>query len=285
MDAVRFALQELPLWAVGLLLIALLFAAAALGRAWRARVDLSHKEPGDPSVIISASLGLMALLLGFTVSMAVNRFDNRRAAVVQEANAIGTFLLRADLMPADERMTTLQSLDRYVDARTRVAEAGMSREGVAEARRIAAGATAEMWNNVLDVRESVPDPAVKLLLVESANMMFDMGSARDAAIEARLPSTLVLLLVFFPAASMVLIGYASGKAVGAHFMASTEMIVLLTLTLLLVLDLDRPRSGTILTNEQPLMDVQEQVKEALSRTPTLALSTPLADGDPTTPDS
>ncbi len=283
MDAIRFSLQESPLWLVGLILGGLLAAAAALGRAWRARVDREEKDPGDPAIMISASLGLMALLLGFTVSMAVNRFDNRRAAVVQEANAIGTFLLRADLMPTNERYRTLQSLDRYVNARTRVAQAGLSRERVAEARRIASDATAEMWDNVMEVRESVPDPAVKLLLVESANMMFDMGSARDAAIEARLPSTLLLLLIFFPVASMMLIGYTGGRAVGMHFMASTEMILLLTLTLVLVLDLDRPRSGTILTNEQPLFDVQQQVKDALSKTPSLAISAPLAEGDLSTP--
>jgi hypothetical protein len=275
LDAVRYALQDLPLWLVGIGLVGLLWGAAGLGLAWRARVDRSQKDPGDPSLIISASLGLMALLLGFTVSMAVNRFDNRRAAVVQEANGIGTFLLRTDLMPAAVRAETLQELDRYVDARTQVSRAGISKRDVVEARRAAAVATGEMWDNVIRVRDTIPDPAVKILLIESANMMFDMGSARDAAIEARLPSTLVLLLIGFPVASMVLIGYGSGKAAGVHFLASWEMIALLALTLLLVLDLDRPRGGTILTNEQPLLDVQAQVKNTLSKTPSVAMSAPL----------
>ena len=79
------------------------------------------------------------------------------------------------------------------------------------------------------------------------------------ALANRLPPTLVALLILFPVASLVLIGYVSGQLVGAHFLASTELILLLTLVLLLIGDLNRPRSGTISTPQTPLLEVQAQI--------------------------
>ena len=74
-----------------------------------------------------------------------------------------------------------------------------------------------------------------------------------------------MLLILFPVASLVLIGYSSGDSVGAHFMASTELIVLLTLVLLLIADLNRPRSGTIATPIAPMLDVEAQLKASIAR--------------------
>ena len=71
----------------------------------------------------------------------------------------------------------------------------------------------------------------------------------------------MVLLILFPIASLVLIGYVGERSVGVHFMASTELILLLTLVLLLIADLNRPRSGTILTPMTPLLDLERQLHE------------------------
>jgi hypothetical protein len=256
-------LDGLPLWALGLLLFALFWVAAWVGRLLN-RNDTGTEKGGDPSLIISASLGLLALLLGFTVSMAVSRYDLRRTAVLQEANAIGTFLYRTDLMPPAIRAQTLDALDRYLAARVQVGAMGESAETVSRAKAVGSAAQAQMWRAVLAARAAVPEESVKLLIVESANQMFDMATARDAALGNRLPPTLVALLLFFPVASMVLIGYASGRTIGVHLMASTELILLLTLVLLLIADLNKPRSGTIMTPQAPLLELKSQLKAALA---------------------
>ncbi len=254
-------LNAQPLWINGLILFGLFWLAAFIGGLLH-RPESKKEDSGEPGLIVSASLGLLALLLGFTVSMAVNRYDNRRMATLEEANAIGTFLYRTDLMPADLRAKTHAALDRYIDARLEVGGMGEQTEDLAKAKRITAEAQAQMWREVLAVRAAVPEESVKLLVVEAANQMFDMATARDAALAARLPTTLVLLLLFFPIASLLLIGYVSGKSIGVHLLASTELIVLLTLVLLLIADLNRPRSGTILTPQQPLIDVRTQLDAA-----------------------
>lgn len=250
-----------PLWLVGLLLLAVFTAAASLGRWLRVRLE-RPEDSGDPGLIVSASLGLLALLLGFTVSMAVSRYDGRRAATLEEANAISTFIYRTDLMPAALRHSTLAALDRYVAARISAGRMGESSEALARAHEDSGEAAARMWRYMVAVGPEVPDTAVRILLVESIHEVFGTAMARDAALANRLPPTLVLLLVVFPIASLVLIGYVSGRMVGAHFMASSELILLLTLVLLLISDLNQPRSGTIATPIAPLLEVEDQLKAA-----------------------
>ena len=252
-------LEAMPLWLMGIMLFALFWLAALAGRWLRSRT--APDDSKDPGLIVSSSLGLLALLLGFTVSMAVARYDNRRTATVDEANAIGTFLYRTDLMPADLRATTLDELDRYLTARITVGAHGETADAVAAAREQTGKAAARMWRHMMEVGPRVPDTAVRILLVESANQMFDAAANRDAALGNRLPGTLVVLLILFPIASLVLIGYVGDRSVGVHFMASTELILLLTLVLLLIADLNRPRSGTILTPMMPLLDLERQLHE------------------------
>jgi hypothetical protein len=264
MQEVTRLLESIPLWALGILLFLLFSLAAFCGRWLRVRMAPS-KDVGEPGLVVSASLGLLALLLGFTVSMAVARYDGRRAATLNEGNAIGTFLYRTDLMPAELRASTLAQLDRYVSARIAVGRMGESREAVEKARAETAAAAQRMWAYIVEVGPRVPDTAVRLLVVESVNQMFDAATARDAALANTLPGTLVVLLIVFPIASLVLIGYVSGDSVGAHFMASTELILLLTLVLLLIADLNRPRSGTIATPIAPMLDAQDQLKAIMAR--------------------
>ncbi|MCG2842695.1 hypothetical protein L6Q21_17100 [Sandaracinobacter sp. RS1-74] len=263
MQALANALEASPLWLLGPLFFLLFWLAAFAGRWLRNRSAPRDGAGGsEPGFIISASLGLLALLLGFTVSMAVSRYDGRRTATLNEANAISTVVYRADLMPPALRATTLAELERYLDARLTVGRMGEDSESVARAHAETAKAAARMWTHIISVGPSVPDTAVRLLVVESVNGMFDAAMVRDAALANRLPPTLVLLLILFPIFSLILIGYVSGRMVGAHFMASTELILLLTLVLMLIADLNRPRSGTIATPLTPLLEVQDQLRAA-----------------------
>jgi hypothetical protein len=262
------------IWQVGVLLFAMFWVAALLGRALASKHPREDKG-SDPGLIVSSSLGLMALLLGFTVSMAVARYDERRAAMVEEANAIGTFLYRLDLLPAEARSRTLDALEGYVAARVRVGQKGELAAGLAEARAQQAVAQERIWREVVSSVLVAPDGSFRILIVPAANQMFDMATARDVALENRLPVTLLLLLLFFPFASLMLIGYVSGRAVGVHLMASTELILLLTLVLLLISDLNRPRAGTILAPMGPMFDVQSQLRAArTSVTPVAPPETP-----------
>ncbi len=262
MDALILAMEAAPIWLLALAMFVLFALAVQLGRA------LGRRRPpkdSDPGVLVSASLGLMALLLGFTVSMAVARYDERRSQMVAEGNAIGTFIYRTDLMPPEPRAQALGALEDYVAARVEVGRQGVSKDELVEARRRQGVAQQKVWEAVVDATAAVTDGSYRMLIVNSANEMFDMATARDIALENRLPHTLVLLLLFFPLASMVLIGYVSGQSARAHVLASFEMILLLVLVLALIADLNRPRRGTIVTPQEVMIAAQEQLRETQAR--------------------
>ena len=257
-------MEAAPIWLLALLMFGAFLLAVQLGRAL-ARRRAATGDAGDAGLLVSASLGLMALLLGFTVSMAVARYDERRSMMVAEGNAIGTFIYRTDLMPAEPRGRALAALEDYVSARVEVGRQGVSKPELAEARGRQAVAQQKVWQAVVDTAGIVPDGSYRILIVGSANEMFDMAAARDVALENRLPHTLVLLLLFFPLASMVLIGYVSGQSARAHALASFEMVLLLTLVLALIADLNRPRRGTIITPQEVMIAAQAQLRETVAR--------------------
>ncbi len=264
MAGLSHAMEALPIWVFALIMFGLFALAVQLGRAL-ARRQAAQDSEGDPGVLVSASLGLMALLLGFTVSMAVARYDERRSMMVAEGNAIGTFIYRTDLMPTGPQARARAALQTYVTARIEVGRNGVSRAELAEARLRQAAAQQLVWEAVLETAAAAPDGSYRMLIVNAANEMFDMASARDVALENRLPRTLVLLLLFFPLASMVLIGYVSGRSARAHALASFEMILLLTLVLALIADLDRPRRGTIVAPQEVMIAAQAQLRETRAR--------------------
>ena len=90
-----------------------------LGRALRAR---SHHLREPFGVLQAALLGLVGLVLAFGLALAVGRYEARRVAVVDEANAIGTTYLRAQLLAEPVRSRSLERLVRYTDAGIRLSE-------------------------------------------------------------------------------------------------------------------------------------------------------------------
>src|SRR4051794_26223849 len=129
--AFQTALNLTPLWIVALVLFAAMCAASLAGIGLRYRRDLKTgadlqappAEDGQEGYIVSAVLGLLALLMGFTFSLAVDRFDARRHLVLEEANAIGTAYLRSQLLPEPGRTRMSGLLVRYTDNRLALAKA------------------------------------------------------------------------------------------------------------------------------------------------------------------
>jgi hypothetical protein len=153
-DALVLAMEAAPIWLLALAMFVLFALAVQLGRA------LGRRRPpkdSDPGVLVSASLGLMALLLGFTVSMAVARYDERRTMMVAEGNAIGTFIYRTDLMPPGPQAQARAALEDYVAARVEVGRQGVTKPELSEARAKQAVAQQKVWEAVVDATAAVTD--------------------------------------------------------------------------------------------------------------------------------
>ena len=92
--------------------IAIVFLLSEFGWRLGARTE-GHGASSNISALEQSLLGLLALIIGFTFLMALTRFETRREAVLNEANAIGTTALRARLLPEPHRAESLKLLREY----------------------------------------------------------------------------------------------------------------------------------------------------------------------------
>jgi hypothetical protein len=103
-------------WALGFFLFAVIFGVTIGGLLLGRRLRHRSETLREPFAILQTSLlGVVGLLLAFGLALAVGRYEARRAAVVEEANAIGTTYLRAQPLPESMRTRSLDLLARYVD--------------------------------------------------------------------------------------------------------------------------------------------------------------------------
>lgn len=256
----------IPSAVIAIVLAALLAACVEAGhRAGRARSSGSTAALRDHvNTIQSAFLGLLALLLAFTFSLALQRFDSRSDAVVAEANAIGSAFLRADLLPTPMRDEARRAISRYLDARVEEASVALSdREGRLEVNQRAAKAQAAIWE--IPVRASHADAASHStpLFVGSVNDLIDSFGRRSAAVERHVPElvTALLFITFLLAGSIV--GFAAG--LGGHRPATVTYVLagLLVVLAFIVLDLDRPRRGIIQVSQASLLELQVTLQDAV----------------------
>lgn len=240
------------------LLIALgasIAAGVVVGRVMRRRPNTAHEPAG---VVQGALLGLVGLLLAFGMSMAVGRYEARRALVVQEANDIGTAFLRAQLLAEPERGRTLTLLKEYTDAAIALAEVvpdtGLYRERAAKVEAL----QGELWTLASDAVKADPVGTAPRLYIEVLNDTFDTHTERVASLGNRVPTSVMLLLVLGSAAALAALAYfltLLGKGVATSLITGVVLLIILFVSF----DLDRPHRGFISVPDAPLVQLRESM--------------------------
>lgn len=249
-----------PLWIVGLLLFVLLSAACA-GGYWLhrqpARSSVADDDSKDEGFILSAVLGLLALLVGFTFSMALGRYETRRELVVQEANALGSALLVSQLLDEPARSQLPPLMRQYIGLRLSwhrdVHDASAAGQLLA---RITA-AQSQLWTAVAAATRLNANPLLARGLVDHMTSAFDVASARKAEAEARIPARVLQVLALYALVSALMLGYVLAGGRKRHLLATSLLFLTLSMALALILDLDRPRRGAIQVSQQPMAELLE----------------------------
>jgi hypothetical protein len=251
-------LDVLPIWALMLVIAAIFLGACMAGY----RVGGSNHRPEEANQvhILSATLALLGLLVGFTFSLALGRYDARRHLVVDEANAIGTAYLRSELAPEPYRSQLVAALRRYADARLALSAAGEDRTSIAEVEARTDSLHRQMWSVTVAAVPNVQPPAVSSIIVSAINTVIDLATSRSAELSARLPPSVIAALLLYATVASSVLGFVTGRAQQRSRVPSFILLCLLTLALGLIFDLDRARSGTIRVSQQPLIDVREMMK-------------------------
>jgi len=255
-------IYDTPAWLLALVLLVVLSAAIELGF----RVGKRHRSSSDTAAtgagtMEAAVFGLFGLLLALSFSFVVSRSEERRHLMVQEANAIGTAYLRCDIAPDALRTELRSEMREYVDQRVALAEAGSDDVRAAAVAKSANVLQGKIWGGAVGLVRAHPDGDAYALLVEAMNEMFDMQSARDAAMRAHLPTAVLVFLALTAAVAAVVAGYTLGLAGERHGLASSCFVVLTVLVAFTIVDMDRPRSGLFRAPVGMLVQLQAQMKE------------------------
>jgi hypothetical protein len=200
-------------------------------------------------------LGLLGLLLAFTFAMAVTRFEIRTHAVVDEANAIGTTALRAQMLPAANGSPALKLLREYVDARISVYDSNRSLTESQSAAKAADLAQEQLWKLAVEVEHNDPHSIPIGLFVRALNNLIDQQTARDAVRRNHGPESVLILLFIVTILILWLVGYASGPDNIRHFGMLIVVTAAICLVILIIIDMDRPRRGLIMVSQQPMLDL------------------------------
>ncbi|XXF80051.1 hypothetical protein P2318_09965 [Myxococcaceae bacterium GXIMD 01537] len=246
-------LEKVPLLLVwlSLFLVMLLSVEAGFRLGRRAAGSNISKETSELGSVESAVLALLGLLVAFTFSMSVARYDLRKSLVVEEANALGTAWLRCDLLPEPQRSVARQQLLAYVEARVQQLDV---EEAVTTAPQMKQWLQT-LWRQVAEVSARDPRSEAAALAVEAVNAVIDTGGARTAADGNHIPLPVFRLLVSFSLAALLMMGYARGLRGSRVFIFTAMLCFLLCLVLLLIVDLDRPHRGIIRLRGQPLREL------------------------------
>jgi hypothetical protein len=244
---------SLSSWELGILIFAVIGGASAVGvvvgRYARRQPD-SYREP--IGVLQGALLGVVGLILAFGLSLAVGRYQDRRADVVVDANTIGTAYLRAQTIAEPQRSRSLELLRRYNDLAIRVTyqipgSTALSRTATEQGR-----IQRDLWHLAGQALNRRPVASAPRLYVDSLNEMIDQQTVRLAGLNNRVPDAVLWLELLGAAFALGLLAlYLSmlGRGVIPVFAAAS----LVSLLVLVTFDLDRPTRGLIKVPAGPLL--------------------------------
>jgi len=244
-------LARLALWsllAFGGLLFAVEFIAHELG-SWlgRRKIAGGTGQKEGAGVLVASLLGLLAFVLALTLSFADQRFAERRAGTLSEANAIGTAWLRAKAIGQPQGDETAKLLEEYADERLAFVRAAYDPATLVRIDERTRTLQSAIWDQVSAIVREWPNP-VSTSLMTSLNEVFDATTAERFASELKLPPQIFWLLLGLTLLGMGALGYQLAL-MGARMRALAAMLALTwTVVIVDIIDLSAARLGSIRTS-------------------------------------
>lgn len=252
------------IWVFFVISLALLWLGIILGRViQRARARMVEQESKFITVLEGALLTLFGLLMGFTFSMAVSRYDQRKVLAVSEANGIGTTWLRTAILAEPVRTQEQSLLREYVQARLQFHAASHSPQELSQLRERIDTLQGRMWAIASSYATDHRDPVTALYL-QALNQTIDVSEERNAADTNRIPAEAWVMLLLVGGVSTIVVG----MKVGSH---STLLQLILPLvlagTLAMTMDLDTPQLGLIKVGQISMDKVAQDMQRLPQQMP------------------
>lgn len=248
-----------PSWLVCLLLLAGMILCIALGlRVNKRKQQHLHSKDGD-SLVLSTLFALMGLLLAFTFSAAASRFEKRREFIIEEANAIGTALLRCDLYPDTARQNLRQLFGQYIDLRIAFFNQGKTPQQSFQWHQRSAAKGLEIWQLAAQLSGNNANYLAAMQMTPALNNMLDIATTRGYNSANRVPDTIMYFLFLTLLITAFFIGFSSKDPNHFDWITSIGFCLVTALVCFTLLDLDQPKRGFITTETAhgAIMDLKQ----------------------------
>jgi len=218
------------------------------------RQPLEKDQREDLNVVQGAALTLLSLLIGFTFSMAVSRYEQRKTYEEAEANTIGTEYLRASLLPASDASRVCELLREYLDQRV-LYYTTRDEQFLRQVDANTAQLQNELWSTV-QARAMTQSTPMTALSISGMNEVLDSQGRTEAAWRNRIPLEAWILLAAIAAGCNVLISY------GAHRTSILSIVLPLTVSIsfFLIADIDSPRGGVTRVRPENLVSLSQSLR-------------------------
>jgi hypothetical protein len=247
---------------VGVFLLALAEGGYRMGmRLFKTRDEARRSQIGG---VQGAVLGLLGLLLGFTFSMAVGRYETRRDLVLKESNAIGTAWLRANLLPEAHQAPAKTLFREYVDTRINYQKLGYDPAQLAEGLRRSAEIESALWKHAEASAREAPT-AITGSFVTALNDMIDTAAERIAAHRNRIPEVVWVLLMLVAACGCITSSYGSGAHGARSAFTGFVLPLLITVVIVLIYDILHTHQGFVSISQQPMLDLQQSMQAEVAK--------------------
>jgi hypothetical protein len=235
---------------------AALWAAARIGLAFgRKHHGSVDEDREDFTFIVGATLTLLGLIIGFTFSMSVSRYDQRKNFEEQEANAIGTEYIRVDVLPPADAAKIRSLLKLYLDKRVQY-YTSRNQDEIAQINAASVQIQNQLWTAVIGPAKAQPTSVTALAVTGMNDVLNAQGSAQ-AAWWNRIPAAAWILLITISVFCNLLIGYGVRLKSDLLFLI---LPIVLSISLFLIADIDSPRRGVIHIRAENLESLAESLK-------------------------
>lgn len=222
------------------------------------------KHPGQVQEsmgsIEGAILGILSLLLGFTFSVAVSKFEARREIIVQESNDIGTAILRCDMYPDSIRNLLRIDFKDYVEARIAYYDASYDEDKIIREIKNAEVISSKIWKRVAYHSNDLDYIIRSQQMIPIVNDMIDIVTTREALRISKVPPLIMYTLLFLVLIAAFLLG-SDYKGHKRNFTLVIGYALVMTLTMNLISELNSPRKGFINLKvvEKKIENLREQL--------------------------
>jgi hypothetical protein len=249
----------MPEWLLVLLFLSAMVVACEIGYRLGRRSRAAERTKALVPIVAASILGIMGLLLGFTMSMSVSRYDARRLLVLGEANAISSAYQRAQALPPPESAELQELVRQYAALRLQVSQSAMDPRKLQQGREDSARLQNELWSEVAVLARKDPHSVTVGLLMQALNDMFDVENSRWISFVARVPQGVLYVNAFMGLVSALLVGYDFGMTGQRDPLSEALLIISIAMVMAVIVELDRPHSGVVRVSQQPLIELQQRL--------------------------